>query len=216
MVPIVPVASGEADDERWHQTLRPACTVEAVGVVETRMVDGERGIEVVGEGLPEVRVDLSERTTRDGFRWLERATIRSLRAGLTGVVGADRLHLHLTRGLRRGERSLVIDAGLRRLELRPRGLPGAGRARVRRDDERRALARLSPRRATIAADADPAEVAVVVFLAAMEAERLVAVPITPVMGHHVGQFFEEGFGELLVEGLIRLVVNACAAVLEGL
>lgn len=167
MVPIVPVASGEADDERWHQTLRPACTVEAVGVVETRMVDGER-------------------------------------------------HLHLTRGLRRGERSLVIDAGLRRLELRPRGLPGAGRARVRRDDERRALARLSPRRATIAADADPAEVAVVVFLAAMEAERLVAVPITPVMGHHVGQFFEEGFGELLVEGLIRLVVNACAAVLEGL
>lgn len=216
MVPIMPVASGEPDDDRWHQSLRPACTVEPFGVVEVRVGDGGHGIFVVGDHIPELWVDLPEGATRRGFRRLDRATVRLLRSGLTSRVGGEVLQIHLATALRRRHRSLAVDVSSRRLELVPRGIPGAGRTRLRRVGERAALARFSPQKTTVDSVAAPAEIAVTVFLAAMEADRLVALPIMPMVGHRIGEFFGEGFGELLVEGMIRLVVNAFAALLDGL
>lgn len=216
MVPLTPVASNGPDNDRWRQSLRPACKVESIGVVEVRVGDGGHGIIVAGDGIPELWVDLPEGATNRGFRRLDRATVRLLRSGLTSRVGGEVLQMHLTTSLRRRNRSLAVDAGSRRLELVPRGIPGAGRSRVRRVGERGELARFSPGRTTVDTGAVPAEIAVAVFLAAMEAERLVAVPITPVVGHRIGEFFAEGFGELLVEGLIRLAVDAFASLLDGL
>ncbi|HET8930184.1 MAG TPA: hypothetical protein VFN21_05955 [Acidimicrobiales bacterium] len=212
----MPVASAGPDDGRFHRPLRPACTVEPVGVVEVRVGDGGHGILVVGDRIPELWVDLPGGATSRGFRRFDRATIRLLRSGLTSRVGGEVLQMRLATSLRRRNRSLVVDVGSRRLELVPRGIPGAGRSRVRRVGERGELARFSPGKITVDAAAAPAEIAVAVFLAAMEAQRLVAVPITPVVGHHIGEFFAEGAGQVIVDGLIRLAVEAFAALLDGL
>lgn len=184
----------------------------AFGTARVRVGEDGHGIVVAGDAVPDVWLDLPGRTTLRGFGLTQRATVRQLRDGILGRVGDEALQIRLVTGLRRRKRRVDVTVGTRTTTLTTRSLPGTGRARLRRRRTRWNLARFGPSGAVVDTRAEAAEVAVVALLVATHAERLVAVPVGPAVGHFFGEFFAEGVGQVILEGLIRLVVG----ILDGL